>query len=78
MKEGFIRKWSNWWIINKNKDVLDQAFRRELEEIIENERKEAYNQALEDAANHDNCDFVMEDEDGTICVSVEWIKKLKK
>lgn len=47
--EEFVSKWSNWWITNNNKNVLNRAFENELKEIIEQAQKEAYNQALEDA-----------------------------
>lgn len=48
--EEFVSKWSNWWITNNNKNVLNRAFENELKEIIEQALKEAYNQAIEDAA----------------------------
>ena len=48
--EEFVSKWSNWWITNNNKNVLNRAFENELKEIIEQAQKEAYNQALGDAA----------------------------
>lgn len=47
--EEFVSKWSNWWITNNNKNVLNRAFENELKEIIEQAQKEAYNQAIEDA-----------------------------
>jgi len=37
MKEQFITKWSNWWQFNKNAKQLNEAFKRELNEVIENE-----------------------------------------
>ena len=36
MKE-FIRKWSNWWILNPKRKQLDDAFEKELNELIERE-----------------------------------------
>ena len=33
MKE-FIRKWSNWWIISPNRKQLDDAFEKELNELM--------------------------------------------
>ena len=36
MKE-FIRKWSNWWIFNPKRKQLDDAFEKELNELIERE-----------------------------------------
>lgn len=36
MKE-FIRKWSNWWIFNPKHKQLDEAFEKELNELIERE-----------------------------------------
>jgi len=36
MKE-FIRKWSNWWILNPRRKQLDDAFEKELNELIERE-----------------------------------------
>ena len=34
MKE-FIRRWSNWWILNPKRKQLDDAFEKELNELIE-------------------------------------------
>ena len=36
MKE-FIRKWSNWWILTPKRKQLDDAFEKELNELIERE-----------------------------------------
>ena len=36
MKE-FIHKWSNWWILNPKRKQLDDAFEKELNELIERE-----------------------------------------
>ena len=36
MKE-FIRKWSNWWILIPKRKQLDDAFEKELNELIERE-----------------------------------------
>ena len=36
MKE-FISKWSNWWILNPKREQLDDAFEKELNELIERE-----------------------------------------
>jgi hypothetical protein len=36
MKE-FIRIWSNWWILNPKRKQLDDAFEKELNELIERE-----------------------------------------
>jgi hypothetical protein len=36
MKE-FIRRWSNWWILNLKRKQLDDAFEKELNELIERE-----------------------------------------
>jgi len=36
MKE-FISKWSNWWILNPRRKQLDDAFGKELNELIERE-----------------------------------------
>lgn len=36
MKE-FISKWSNWWIFNPKRKQLDEAFEKELNELIERE-----------------------------------------
>ena len=36
MKE-FIRKWSNWWILAPKRKQLDDAFEKELNELIERE-----------------------------------------
>ena len=32
MKE-FIRRWSNWWILNPKRKQLDDAFEKELNEL---------------------------------------------
>lgn len=34
-KLQFILKWSNFWIFSKNKKELNEAFEKELKEIIE-------------------------------------------
>ena len=34
MKE-FIHKWSNWWILHPQRKQLDEAFEKELNELIE-------------------------------------------
>ena len=36
MKE-FIHKWSNWWILQPERKLLDAAFEKELNELIERE-----------------------------------------
>lgn len=36
MKE-FINKWSNWWILYPERKQLDDAFEKELNELIERE-----------------------------------------
>ena len=36
MKE-FVSKWSNWWILNPKRKQLDDAFEKELNELIERE-----------------------------------------
>ena len=36
MKE-FISRWSNWWILNPKRKQLDDAFEKELNELIERE-----------------------------------------
>ena len=35
--EEFIRKWSNWWILNPKRKQLDDTFEKELNELIERE-----------------------------------------
>lgn len=39
--QRFIGKWSNWWIMNKNKDKLNEAFEKELRQIIKNVEDDA-------------------------------------
>lgn len=39
MKEQFLRKWSSWWILTKNKDELDKAFEKELNAVIKEENE---------------------------------------
>ena len=36
MKE-FITKWSNWWILTSKRAQIDEAFEKELNELIERE-----------------------------------------
>ena len=36
MKE-FINKWSNWWTFHPKRKQLDDAFKKELNELIERE-----------------------------------------
>lgn len=36
MKE-FLRKWSNWWTFHPKRKQLDDAFEKELNELIERE-----------------------------------------
>ena len=36
MKE-FTNKWSNWWVLNPKRKQLDDAFEKELNELIEQE-----------------------------------------
>jgi hypothetical protein len=36
MKE-FISKWSNWWILNPKRKQLDDAFEKEINDLIERE-----------------------------------------
>lgn len=35
--KDFIRKWSNWWILAPKRKQLDNAFEKELNELIERE-----------------------------------------
>ncbi len=35
--EEFISKWSNWWILEPKRKQLDEAFEKELNELIERE-----------------------------------------
>ena len=37
MKREFICKWSNWWILNPNRQQLNDSFIKELNELIERE-----------------------------------------
>lgn len=41
----FIRKWSNWWVLNKRRQDLDAAFERELKELIQQEVAKALKEA---------------------------------
>lgn len=41
----FIRKWSNWWVLNNHRKELDAAFERELKEIIQQEVAKALKEA---------------------------------
>lgn len=72
--EEFISKWSNWWITNKNKNVLNIAFENELKEMIEQAQRESYNQALNDAAEN----VIMKLLNGIIVIDKDSILKLKK
>jgi ribosomal protein S27E len=35
MKQEFIKRWSVWWTLHKDKQLLDEAFAKELDELIE-------------------------------------------
>lgn len=35
MKKEFINKWSSWWILSPERKELDDAFEKELNELIE-------------------------------------------
>mgnify|MGYP000941343436 CR=1 FL=1 len=74
--EEFVSKWSNWWITNNNKNVLNRAFENELKEIIEQAQKEAYNQAIEDAVEAASCEYEKDYLTGEI--DKQSILKLKK
>jgi len=37
MKEQFLSKWSNWWSLRRDAKQLNDAFARELNELIERE-----------------------------------------
>lgn len=37
MKEQFLSKWSNWWSLTRDAKQLNEAFARELNELIERE-----------------------------------------
>lgn len=37
MKEEFVKKWSNWWILNKDKKMLNKSFEKELNDLISHE-----------------------------------------
>lgn len=50
----------------------------QMQLLFDKAQKSSYNQAIDDAANSEECDFTMEDEKETICNSIEWIKNLKK
>jgi hypothetical protein len=33
-KNQFLRKWSNWWILTKDSEKLNEAFTKELNEVV--------------------------------------------
>ncbi len=35
--KDFVRKWSSWWTFNPKRKQLDDAFEKELNELIERE-----------------------------------------
>lgn len=37
MKQEFIKKWSNWWMLQKQGKELTEAFEKELDAIIKYE-----------------------------------------
>lgn len=37
MKEQFLSKWSNWWSLTRDAKQLNEAFARELNELIQHE-----------------------------------------
>ena len=39
MKQEFIKRWSVWWTLHKDKQLLDEAFAKELDELIEQKPK---------------------------------------
>lgn len=48
MKEEFIKKWSNWWILNKDKEILSKSFEKELNDLI-------YHEILNQKQKCENC-----------------------
>ena len=58
MKE-FVSKWSNWWILNPKRKQLDDAFEKELNELIE--REVALRQPLVSGSLQINWDDVYEE-----------------
>lgn len=44
MKEQFIQKWSNWWMLQKQGGKLTEAFEKELNAIIEQEAVKLFRQ----------------------------------
>lgn len=44
-KEKFIEKWSCWWAHQKEREQLNEAFRKELEYLLMKD----YNKGIEDA-----------------------------
>ena len=39
MIDQFVSKWSSWWCLEASKDQLNQAFKSELNDLIEIETK---------------------------------------
>ena len=39
MKEEFVKKWHTWWCFVSDGEQLTEAFRRELDAVIENEKQ---------------------------------------
>lgn len=37
MKEDFLKKWSNWWILARNAKELNESFAKELDAVIAHE-----------------------------------------
>ena len=50
MKKEFIKKWSTWWILEKQKEELTFAFEKELDVVI----KIAINEYLSNLPNEED------------------------
>jgi len=46
MKDEFIKKWSTWWMLQINHKELTEDFEKELNDIIERNIDESYEDRL--------------------------------
>ena len=55
-KEEFIKKWSNWWILRPKSNQLTEAFKKELEELINDHLKQLFDGKVSTSScTNENC-----------------------
>jgi len=88
-KETFIKKWSNFWILAPKREILDNAFVNELNQIInedtpdfliqQNEWYKDKAKALEERVNeleHEN--FRLSEKNKAQAESLKWLRKVHR